>query len=283
MILVLAFCSTGWAQGDKSASSEGDKTFIDKVQGTWRLVERRVDGKAAPMAGNSAFAVTDNTWLRGDGRFTITEVNDEKNPVVANLSVTRGTNEDRHPALVELDGNRLVLTISNHEKQGPTRTGRGWTREFQPPNDVVPSEGKTVEVWERISSKDMRPSLSVRLIDEGKPPMTLVDSVLRLRLDGNPTISRDIESTVDSVLAGGGEGTELGTRLSGSFEDKPDQKIVTVFIYLGREPTGNRPATRIVKTETVSLKTALKPGEDVRIDCGNNRWCELRLDVPQAE
>ncbi|MFO0913391.1 MAG: hypothetical protein U0795_10570 [Pirellulales bacterium] len=283
MILVLAFCSTGLAQGQKSASSEGDRTFIDKIQGTWRLVERRVDGKAAQLAGNAAFVVTDNTWLRGDGRFTITEVNDEKNQVVANLSVARGTNEDKHPALVELDGNRLVLAISNHERKSPTREGRGWTREFQSPDDLVPGEGKTIEVWEKLSSTDMRPNLSVRLIDESRPPVTLVDSSLTLRLDGNPTLSRDVDSTVDSVFASGGEGTEIGTRVSASIEDKPDQSIVTVYIYLGREPTGDRPGTRIVRTETVSLKTALKPGEEVRIDCGNNRWCELRLEVPGGD
>ena len=76
-----------------------------------------------------------------------------------------------------------------------------------------------------------------------------------------------------------GSGLPFGTRLDGSITQIPTgDKRVELTVEIGNRVLSNEARTQVVVAEVVRVRTDLVIGKAIRIHCGGQRYCTLRLD-----
>jgi hypothetical protein len=73
---------------------------------------------------------------------------------------------------------------------------------------------------------------------------------------------------------------DIGTRVTGTFERTRTGTVqLALKISFGVPvPQDDDPKTDLVKTETLDIRTALRPSETKRLKCSASQWCEVRVD-----
>ncbi len=122
--------------------------------------------------------------------------------------------------------------------------------------------------------------LSIKLLENAT-----ADSKARILAEPSivTTIGRSFHFVAGGTLkpkTGGGE-LEIGTRISGTIERSPDGAVhVALKIRVGeRVSQAGDPDTDLVRTETLDLRTVLRPGVTKRIKYSQSQSCEVRVDA----
>lgn len=78
----------------------------------------------------------------------------------------------------------------------------------------------------------------------------------------------------------GEDDLEIGTRITGTFTRTGADTVQLVLdIRIGSAVSQkHEPKTDLVRTETIEIRTSLRPGQTKRLDCSRSQWCELTID-----
>lgn len=120
----------------------------------------------------------------------------------------------------------------------------------------------------------------VRVLDTGDVEKIKVDHAAKVAEDGRFSVfsggefagSEDVPALV------------FGTRITGKLAavDGERNSITLKVEFSSRFDNGDK-KTPVVRGEMVALTTDVKLGQVTRVSCGNNRWCELRLERQRQE
>lgn len=125
--------------------------------------------------------------------------------------------------------------------------------------------------------------VSVRMCEKGKgesPPKVLAEPVI-VAMPGRPFSFKAVAPLSPTI----GDGDlDLGTRVNGKMVDPGDGSIQLdlKIAVSNRVPQASDAQTELVRTETLEIRTVLRPGKAKRFDYSDSRWCELRLDPPES-
>ncbi len=88
------------------------------------------------------------------------------------------------------------------------------------------------------------------------------------------------ESGGSAKTKAGDDDLDIGTRVTGSFEHMHTGTVqLSLKISIGATVSqDDDPRTDLVKTETLDIRTVLRPGETKRLKCSPSQWCEVRID-----
>jgi uncharacterized protein (TIGR03067 family) len=143
MRLVLPFVALlllTFVPGVTQAEEKQDK---EKIQGTWTVVSREMDGKKTPDADLKAMKVTveDGTLTIDDGKKKEKvpyKLDPSKKPKCIDLENTGKEGKESTPAIYELDGDNLKLCWSEKTEDRPAQfTGKS-------------GSGQTLMVFKRV-------------------------------------------------------------------------------------------------------------------------------------
>ncbi len=117
--------------------------------------------------------------------------------------------------------------------------------------------------------------LSIRYSDEGEKTKVLAQHTLRLGKAGMIDFTADGKTNPhdeDSTI-------RFGTQINGKLTSlENDSHTASISLKLGAPVNCDAPATQIVRSECLELRTVLKTGIESKIHCGGNRWLILRID-----
>lgn len=285
--ILVAFFSFGslHAQQPEPANAPA-KSLLSKLQGTWRLTEVNFNGRPSLLSAYGPSTFEQDKWTmqttNGDHVYQLSAVNENAEPAEATFVEKAGKRS--FGGLLSLEGDTLTITL-----------GTEWTKDeagevhIARPDSLAPGRNKLVYVWKRTADRanlGSRPSLSIRLFDEGQPEKTLVDQTIQAFYGGKLEAVAGGEPPAKMRARPKALGWQaddpitLGTRITGSIEEAAEgQKRVSLEIRLANAVATDEPETEIVRAESVMLQTMLKPKEKKRIHCGGNRWCELFLEL----
>ncbi|MGN6544697.1 MAG: hypothetical protein ACTHK7_06595 [Aureliella sp.] len=259
---------------------------MSKLQGTWRPIEVNFNGRPSGLSAYGPSTFEQDKWTvqttNGDHVYQLSAVNENADPAAATFVDKAG--KISFVGLLSLEGDTLTIA-----------RGTEWTKDeagevhIARPDSLAPGRNKLVYVWKRSADPanlGTRPSLSIRLFDEGQPEKTLVDQTVRAFFGGKLEAVAGGEAPAKMRARPQAFGRQLdepitvGTRITGSIEEAAEgQKRVSLEIRLANAVATDEPETEIVRAESVVLQTMLKPKEKKRIHCGGSRWCELFLDL----
>lgn len=128
---------------------------------------------------------------------------------------------------------------------------------------------------ELVSNQSDARYLSMRYVDEGEKTKVLAKHILQLGKDG--TI--DFTAGGEAIPHGAEPSLHFGTKITGKLESmENDSYRASITLKLGNPIECDDPATQIVRSECLELRTQLEVGRETKLPCGGNRWIELRVD-----
>lgn len=284
--MLVPFVSAG-SLSAQQPDTPGDGTIsplLSKLQGTWRPVEVNINGQPSRESQYGPSVFVGSTWTmqttNGDHVYELSTVKEKTDPV--EIVFVHKAAKTSFIGLLTLA--EETLTIAR---------GTQWTNDeagnahIPRPDSATPGRSKIVYTWKRASAQSDhtdRPSLTIRLVEEEKPKKILAEHTIQSYFGGKLEYVAKGETSAEMAasLQAFGKRADgpvmLGIQITGSIEDAGrGEKRVVVAVQLGNAVSTEDPETAVVRTESVVLKTILKPNEEKRINCGGNRWCELLL------
>ncbi|WP_020471842.1 TIGR03067 domain-containing protein [Zavarzinella formosa] len=123
MLLGLALCLTGIAQGDEAAA----KKYLAEMAGTWKVVTMKKAGEEAPaeFSKEVTIVIKDNTMTlkigKEDEKSATLVVDPTQKPVTLDMTPKDGPNAGKQMlGLVTLDKDILTICLTD-DKEGKTR------------------------------------------------------------------------------------------------------------------------------------------------------------------
>lgn len=253
--------------------SDGDGLkfqFTDAMLGRWEIAKVVSSGNdLSAHYGPPVF--TRDTWTiqtrTGDHVYKLSSVNESSVPLEATFENVKH-NSLSFTAFIRLENNQLTIVRGNGFKS-PIPLPRNMD---EGPKSLVYVFNKSVE--DEPSDKDARPPLNVRLIDNTDGSQILADLTVKPFYGGKLTYDSNSPSTSRVQNAS----PRLGTVLIGKIEPRENGTwAVSLVVELGRQVETDQAETTILRSETLSIETIITAGKTVRINCGENRTCELTL------
>ena len=121
--------------------------------------------------------------------------------------------------------------------------------------------------------------ISIKVCDkavQGSKPRILAEPTIATI----PGCAFSFESGGSVKANAGDDDFDIGTRVNGKFERTGTGTVrLALKIRIGLiVPQEDDPKTELVRTETVEIRTVLRPGETKRLTCSASQWCEVTVD-----
>lgn len=285
LAMFVAFaCIDSLGAQQRDSGGELVNALLSELHGTWQPVEVIINGRTTKELPYGPSIFEGNTWTmqttNGDHVYELSSVNEKADPI--EITFVEKVAKRSFVGLLSLENEMLTIARGmqwNRDEAGNYHIPR--------PDSLTPGGNKIVYSWKRApnsAERANRPSLSIRLYDDGKPEKILADHTIQAFFGGKleyvsgAQVDSEIQARSQAFGRQADNPIMLGTRITGSIENtRNGETRVFIEVQLGNAVSTDDPVTAIVRSESLVLQTTLKPKEKKRINCGGNRWCDLVL------
>ena len=251
-------------------TDDGALQFSEKIVGKWNTEEKISMGIKIPTNTNEPSVFATKTWTRqginGDSVLELLDVNESSDPLEVTFARV-GHKDHSIAAFMRLKDDKLSIVF-----------GSGFEYPIALPKSMEPGPDTVVlnfkrSVKDESEKENERLPLAVRLFDGAN---ILADVTIEPFLGGKLRYSSEpLGSRAEQDYS-----PKTGIVIVGNVVPTPDgNRVVSLIIEIGSKQYSDDPKTTIARSEKLQLTTVVTPGKPTLIDCGEDRMCELTIEL----